>query len=221
MTHSEIQNHTLPGTRQLLKATGLSIVVAALVLVTFVLPAEYDIDPTGLGQRLGLDALNAQPEAAEAPTPIDQTPTTTVATQLDAANAALAVRAEAAFGKSDGQSLDAGAVSLTTGPLRRNTLSVELAPGKGAEVKARLKAGEGLVFHWAASADVSVDMHGEREGAKNAWTSYEVEITQRESSGTFVAPFDGSHGWYWKNRSTEPVTVDIEVVGFQPELYKP
>ena len=221
MTISKTQNHNLPSTRQLLKATALSIAVASLLLVTFILPAEYGIDPTGIGKRLGLDVLGAKPEAATNQVPIASPQMTTSGTDADGANAALAARAEAAFGKSEGQSLDADAVSLTTSPLRRDTLTVTLAPGRGAEVKAHLKAGEGLVFHWNASAQVAVDMHGERLGTKNAWTSYAVEATMRESSGTFVAPFEGSHGWYWKNRGTEPVTVEVEVVGFQPGLYRP
>ena len=221
MTLPETRNQNLPSTRQLLKATGLSIVVAALLLVTLVLPAEYGIDPTGIGHRLGLDALTAEPEAVEAQPLTEQAALPIATSEADAANAALAARAEAAFGKSESQTLDVGAVSAATGPVRRNSMSVELAAGKGAEVKSHLKTGEGLVFHWVASGDVAVDMHGEREGVKDAWTSYAVETAQRESSGTFVAPFDGSHGWYWKNNSAEPVTVEIEVVGFQPDLYRP
>lgn len=215
------QNQNLPSTRRLLKATALSIVVAGLLLVTVILPAEYGIDPTGMGKRLGLDVLKAAPEDATSLTSTAQVPVSASVADGDVANAALAARAEAAFGKSEGQSLDAQAVSLATGPTRRDTLTVTLAPGKGAEVKTLLKTGEGLVFHWTASAEVAVDMHGERLGAKNVWTSYAVEAAMRESSGTFVAPFEGSHGWYWKNRSTEAVTVEVEVVGFQPELYRP
>jgi hypothetical protein len=36
-----------------------------------------------------------------------------------------------------------------------------------------------------------------------------------------VAPFDGSHGWYWQNRGTGPIIVEIEVSGFQEKLYRP
>lgn len=218
---SNTQNQNLPSTQRLLKATGLSMAVAALLLVTVVMPAEYGIDPTGIGDRLGLDVLGANSEAAKSPAPIEPASVAPASTDADAANTALTAKAEAAFGKSEGQSLDAGAVSLATGPYRRSALTVILAPGKGAEVKAQLKAGEGLVFHWSASADVAVDMHGERLNAKNAWTSYAVESSQHESSGTFVAPFEGSHGWYWKNRGTEPITVEIEVTGFQPDLHRP
>lgn len=44
--------------RGLLKATLLSIVVAAVLLVTVVLPAEYDLDPLGTGSLLGLTGLS-------------------------------------------------------------------------------------------------------------------------------------------------------------------
>ncbi len=221
MTISQTQKQNLPSTRQLLKATGLSIAAASLLLLIFILPAEYGIDPTGIGKRLGLDVLRAKPEAATNQASNTSAPMATSGIEADGANAALAAKAEAAFGKSKDQSLDAGAVSLATSPMRRDTLTVTLAPGKGAEVKAHLKDGEGLVFHWSASAEVAVDMHGERQGVKDAWTSYAVEAALRESSGTFVAPFEGSHGWYWKNRGTESVTVEVEVVGFQPGLYRP
>ena len=42
----------------LMKATILSILVAAVVLVTLVLPAEYDVDPLGTGTLLGLTGLS-------------------------------------------------------------------------------------------------------------------------------------------------------------------
>jgi hypothetical protein len=42
----------------LLKATLLAIFVAAIVLVTVVLPAEYDLDPLGTGALLGLTGLS-------------------------------------------------------------------------------------------------------------------------------------------------------------------
>ena len=223
-------SHSHPSVRQLVKATLGAIVVAALILVTTVLPAEYGIDPTGIGTRLGLDVLGATAEAAEAPAPQPQAPqpqapqtsaSSPSTPDITAANAALSTKATAAFGANAGQSFDTAAVSHRTAPYRNDTLSLTLEPGKGAEVKAMLKAGDGLVFHWKAGGDVALDMHGERVGIKHAWTSYAIEHAQREAAGTFVAPFDGSHGWYWQNRGTEPVTVEIEVSGFQEKLYRP
>jgi hypothetical protein len=48
--------HTL-STRALFKSTLIAIIIAGLALVSFILPAEYNIDPTGIGAKLGLTAL--------------------------------------------------------------------------------------------------------------------------------------------------------------------
>jgi hypothetical protein len=113
-------------------------------------------------------------------------------------------------------------VSKRIGAYHGDTFSVTLPPGKGAEVKASMRAGDGMVFHWVASGDVAFDMHGDHAGATNGeYTSYWIERSQREASGTFTAAFDGNHGWYWLNRSSEPVTVQVEVTGFQGKLFRP
>ncbi|PKI15865.1 hypothetical protein [Colwellia sp. 12G3] len=48
--------HTLSN-KALLKSTIIAVAIAGLVLVSFILPAEYNIDPTGVGTKLGLTAL--------------------------------------------------------------------------------------------------------------------------------------------------------------------
>lgn len=195
----------VPSTRRLLKATAIAIAVAGVILVTTVLPAEYGIDPTGIGGRLGLDVLASTAEAAELP----PTATATAEPELDAVG-------------QPAKPVESSVVSKRDGKYRSETLSLTLAPGKGAEIKAAMKTGDGMVFHWSASGDVAVDMHGERTGAaKDEYTSYWIEKVQRQASGSFTAPFDGSHGWYWLNRSSEPVTVQVEVSGFQEKLYRP
>ena len=46
-----------PSTSRLLKSTVIALVVALVVLVVAVLPAEYGVDPTGVGRRLGLTQM--------------------------------------------------------------------------------------------------------------------------------------------------------------------
>ncbi|WP_457447189.1 hypothetical protein [Roseateles sp. P5_E4] len=135
-------------------------------------------------------------------------------------NGTLAARAEAVFGKQAGQSFDAPAVKPSASAPRTESVTVTLAPGKGAEVQAELDAGQGMVFHWSASADVAVDLHGERAGSKDEYTSYDIEAGQRQGAGTFVAPFAGTHGWFWKNRSQQPVTVTVTITGFHKRLVR-
>lgn len=44
----------LPSTGKLIKSTVIATFVALVLLFTVVMPAEYGIDPTGIGQTLGL-----------------------------------------------------------------------------------------------------------------------------------------------------------------------
>ena len=48
----------VPSARSLLTASALAFAVAAVVLITIVLPAEYGVDPLGTGRALGLLALS-------------------------------------------------------------------------------------------------------------------------------------------------------------------
>lgn len=59
-----------PTRRSIAKAAALAFVVAAAVLLTAVLPAEYGIDPLGTGRALGLlDLYNARTVAGPPITP--------------------------------------------------------------------------------------------------------------------------------------------------------
>ena len=56
--------------RSIAKAAAIALLIAAVVLVTVVLPAEYGIDPAGTGRRLGLlDLYNARTVTAPPVTP--------------------------------------------------------------------------------------------------------------------------------------------------------
>ncbi|PCH85783.1 MAG: hypothetical protein COB26_11240 [Piscirickettsiaceae bacterium] len=49
--------HPIRSVSSLIKASLLATALAAVILITAVLPAEYGIDPTGVGEALGLMAL--------------------------------------------------------------------------------------------------------------------------------------------------------------------
>ncbi|MFT5537981.1 hypothetical protein [Parasphingorhabdus sp.] len=180
----------LPSVRQLNKATAFAAATAAILLVTIILPAEYGIDPTGIGSALGLKAMgvakqteqNAENEAPAADT-LASTDNASVAGEAPAAN-------------------QNGKVTLT------------LQPGEGREVKATMKAGEEFEFTWATDKNaVNYDQHGEVFGAaSDEYTSYD-KGTKASSTGKFRAPFDGTHGWYWRNRTEGPVTITVSATG--------
>ena len=58
--------------KTLIIASVSSTVVAAIALVTLILPAEYNIDPTGIGHKLGLTSIAI---AAETDAQPSQSPT--------------------------------------------------------------------------------------------------------------------------------------------------
>ena len=91
-------NQPLPTTGRLLKSTLVAAAIAGALLVTAVLPAEYGIDPTGIGRALGLTApADGGSTAADPATP-------TSSTASDAATT-LAEKAAAAFGANKGNRL--------------------------------------------------------------------------------------------------------------------
>jgi hypothetical protein len=65
----------LPSRRGLLLRLGGALVVAAIILIGFVLPAEYHIDPSGFGKLTGLVKMSQTVTAppAAAPTPVMNT----------------------------------------------------------------------------------------------------------------------------------------------------
>ncbi|MFZ5560167.1 MAG: hypothetical protein ACOY41_01350 [Pseudomonadota bacterium] len=198
ITH--INRRELPSSAQLVKATLLALVIAIGVLLTAVLPAEYGIDPTGVGQRLGLTALSGGE--------------TSLLPQTDAVAVEPSITAPVSV-------LDAVWKSPTA--YRNDELSVTLAPGEGAEIKALMKSGERFFFAWSAvGGAVNFDLHGEKlQSAADEFTSFWKGRNQTTANGAFEAPFDGTHGWYWRNRGTQAVTVTVKTSGYYEKLYRP
>lgn len=205
MNSSTVLN-PLPTRSQLLKATAIAIVVAGLVLITTVLPAELGFDPTGIGKKLGLLGMSAEVETA--PSPV--APTTVPAP------------AAAVVAPVKGGVMQNEYVVESRTPFRTGEMSVTLAPNKGAEIKARMLKGDQFTFDWRTDGGaVEFDMHGEKiDAAKDEFTSYWMADAAR-AAGAFTAPFEGVHGWYWHNGGTEPVTVTVTVSGFYSELFRP
>lgn len=81
-----------PSKAKLLTATLAALVMAGIVLVTVVLPAEYDIDPLGTGEALGLVVLSG-----------------------GGATPAIPVRSDGLIDQSDGYRLDRRSFELAPG----------------------------------------------------------------------------------------------------------
>ena len=108
-------------------------------------------------------------------------------------------------------------------PWRSDEKTVSLAPHSGKEVKAHMAKGDRLVFRWSSDGGaVRMDMHGEpTNGKEGEFTSYWKQKNLTEAQGSFIAPYDGTHGWYWRNGGEKPVTIALKTVGFYQDLFEP
>ena len=190
----------LPSTSRLLKSTGIAVVIASALLVTVVLPAEYGVDPTRVGSLLGLTEMGRikMQLAAEA-----------TAEEAGVQPAAAAPAAVAA-------APNAGVASATESGDRTDETVLTLAPDQGAEIKLVMEEGARVAFTWTSSGGaVNFDTHADRPG-----TPYHGygKGTEQRVEGELVAAFTGSHGWFWRNRTGEPVTITLRTTGAYSEV---
>lgn len=180
----------LPTSARLLRSTAVAIATAAAILVTIVLPSEYGIDPTGAGRVLGLTEMGK------------------IKKQL--AEEAAADRSMAAEAQVAGNSAQPEAAT------RSDEITITLAPGEGAEVKLVMKAGARARFEWTANgSELNYDTHGDGGGQS---ISYEKGRGVPGDKGVIEAAFDGNHGWFWRNRSAQDVTLTLRTTGIYREL---
>jgi hypothetical protein len=193
----------LPTSGQLVRSTLIAAGVAAALLVTVVLPAEYGIDPTGAGRALGLaemgvikTQLQEEAEADQARDRAGQVPAPEQRSSL--------------LGRIVAQLL-IGPSAAQTVVSKSEEFSLSLKPGEGGEVKMDMKKGAKATYSWKVEGGaVNHDMHG--DGPNNE-ISYKKGRGVAGDEGTITAAFDGNHGWYWRNRGSAPVTVKVMASG--------
>ncbi len=113
-------------------------------------------------------------------------------------------------------------VQRQASPYRTDETSITLGPRRGVEIKATMRTGDRFVFSWTTTGPVDVDMHGNTANARpDDFTSYWKDIGATSGHGSFQAPFNGHHGWYWKNIGNEPVTVTVKTSGYYDEIGRP
>jgi hypothetical protein len=179
-------DQTLEARHRILIAAGAALLAAGLILVMFVLPAEYGVDPLGTGAKVGLLDLGVVGQQVEA----------------------LSNQA----GDGAGQ---ATIVVPQERPFNHETVDFKVAPGQGMEYKYRLDKGEALLYSWKATGAVNFEFHAEPDGAPRGYAqTYEKADRKTEASGTLTAPFPGIHGWYWENTTDQEITVTLTTAGY-------
>jgi hypothetical protein len=123
----------LPTSGQLLRSTAIAMVAAGAILITTVLPAEYGIDPTGVGRLLGLTEMGKIKRQHTDEVETEQSPVAL-----------------------------AGAESPVAAVSRSDEITITLSPGEETEVKLAMDAGARARFQWIATGGVlNYDTHGD------------------------------------------------------------
>ncbi|MFT6896062.1 MAG: hypothetical protein ACJA13_000459 [Paraglaciecola sp.] len=163
--------HTV-SSKTLLKASVSATLAAIVALISFILPAEYNFDPTGIGHKLGLTVLSA---ASQKETP--------------------------------GKPASAGSDEY-------QVIDVTVPAKKGIEYKFSMQQNDKMTYQWLTDGSaLYFDLHGEPQGDTSGYFESYAIATLNEMKGSFTAPFNGAHGWYWKNKSDKPIAVQLMVKG--------
>lgn len=182
----------LPSSRQLLRATLGALVLAGIILMTIVLPAEYGLDPTGAGRAIGV--FRPAPGVAA---PLEPLP------EIAAASSGSLLKRPTPFRNDE--------MTLTLRPGEGAEIKAAMRQGE-----------RFMFSWTAAGGGVDVDMHHEIANApKGESTSYWKDEFQSSGHGAFEAPAPGNYGWFWQNLNDTPVTVTVKTSGFYERLFRP
>ena len=177
---------------RLIAATVGAAVLAALIVLGAILPAEFNRDPLGVGKLSGLSRLWA---------PQDKT------VGADAGGAARAREYDIPF-RTD-------VVEIPLGDFLAGADKSEL------EYKVRMAKDATLTYSWEVVGateprDFHFDQHGHTTpvpGQPMTVSTYKQAFGLKQQ-GALTAPFDGIQGWQFSNSSETPVVVRLRLAGF-------
>jgi len=180
----------LPSAEKLKKSTIKAIITATVLLITVVMPAEYAIDITGVGRLLGLKKMGDIKKSL-------------------ANEAKKQTEKEAAQG-----TCPTGPVAqIDPNAVKTETMSATIAPDESLEIKAKMLKDGKIDYVWSTEGGaLNYNVHGESLDQSETY-EYDNGLNENTKSGTIVAEFDGTHGWFWRNRAGQDVKVTVEAKG--------
>lgn len=191
----------LPTKAQLRRSSIIAGIGAVAIGVMVYMPAELGQDPTGVGSILGLTEMGE------------------IKQQL----AAEAAADEELHGSDESSSLMGDILGMFVGAAYaqeawQDEITFTLAPGEYTEIKATMEEGATLFYAWTSTGGrVNFDLHAHAGGQD---VTYEKGRGQTDGEGSFETPFAGDHGWFWRNRDDEAVTVTQQLRGEYSEIVR-
>lgn len=229
MYNTDIPNReALPSTAKLIRSTIIAAIIALVLLVTVVMPAEYALDPTGAGRLLGLTKMGEiKGQLAEEAAADEAAQMVAVQSAADQQVSEVAdpvvsepVAETASVPEPEVTAAEAQSKSESTPaePQWQDEVRVVLTPGEGTEFKLTMEEGAEATFYWVSEGGpINFDTHGDGNGQS---ISYEKGRGVPEDEGTLVAAFTGNHGWFFRNRNDNDITLVLRTGGNYGQLKK-
>ncbi len=204
-------NVTLPSKRTLMQSTILAIGAAITLFFTVILPAEYGIDYTGVGNILGLTRMGEIKASLAAEAKWDHQ------MQHESAES----KENTLSQKVEHPAVSAPDTQVTASVnvnIRSDSVTISLQPDEGKEIKLIMNKGHKVEYvWWSDGGKVIFDTHADSKPLNIEYHSYE-KGSEQSGGGILEAAFDGSHGWFWRNRNANTVNVTLHVKGAYSEL---
>ncbi|MDX1555512.1 MAG: hypothetical protein R3212_05750 [Xanthomonadales bacterium] len=199
-----------PSRKKILVGSGIALVVAIIVLVAVIWPAEYGRDPTGIGGLLGITGMSSGAGPTQVIELVDVVGGNEVLREVEIPD----------FGEPTPLP-NPNVFQSENSPPETIRMSLELASGAETEVKMVMTEGKVAVYDWQVDDGIIYSQfHGHTpEFGDEFWVEYkEDQQGAAGGQGSLVAPFSGEHGWYWVNLEDHPVTITVTVTGYVDDL---
>ena len=205
--------------KHILVSTMIAAVIATVILFTIILPVEYGIDPTRIGNALGLNAISDANEAGDnkAVTTIKSSATISAVSDNDPFGIEwFKGRDPYAHAEVNPRSKDY--TSNSTAHFKNEVIEIPMQADEELEYKFQMQAGQMLLYSWdSGDTEMYFEFHAEpTEGdyPEGYYMSYQIGDGSTAEQGSLVAPFTGNHGWYFLNLTENPATIRLEVSGY-------
>jgi len=98
---------------------------------------------------------------------------------------------------------------------QEDSVDISIPAGKGLEYKFYLVGGDAMRYGWSTKGGelLYFDFHGEPQGDTTGYFESYTISTANNVRGSFTASFEGSHGWYWKNKGQTDIVVTLQTEG--------
>jgi len=194
--------------KSIIKAIAIAFICGMALLIVAVLPAEYGIDPIGTGKLFGFSKLYVPDEDDNnLQAMVSNTNIPLVKIEKVGSGPNVPRPVEADYPAPDKQL-----------PIREDQTEVIVPAGKGIEFKINVLKYGTVKYEWTTQNRelLYFDFHGEvKQKVKTKQTYYDsyTIANANNMAGSMLAPFEGSHGWYFKNNTEQDIVVNLKLKG--------